>query len=139
MIVPVIVYKDIRPDSKKYVEAKNAELKLLSNSRKISNLIFSLDFYQAQPLGDKVRPSTYNIYFTDGESYIISDKQTVIADKTDTDDFKRVFHLHFNLKSQSYDRNHAYVLVITNGVDIPSETEFTIDISCADDFGFNFE
>ena len=41
LAVPVIAFKNIRASYKNYVEVKNAELKLLSESRKVSNLIFS--------------------------------------------------------------------------------------------------
>lgn len=37
MVVPVIAFKNLRTTSKKYVELSKAELKLLSESRKISN------------------------------------------------------------------------------------------------------
>lgn len=61
MTVPVIAFKNLRTSSQNYVEVKNAELALLSESRKISNLIFSLDFLQRQPVGDKIQPCTYTI------------------------------------------------------------------------------
>lgn len=63
LAVPVIAYKNLRTNSKNYVEVTDAELKLLSETRKITNLIFSLDFYQRQPVGDKVQPcSLYVVY-----------------------------------------------------------------------------
>ena len=65
--MPVIAFKNLRTSNKNYVEVKNAELKLLSESRKISNLIFSLEFHQRQPVGDKIQPCTYSIYMTDDE------------------------------------------------------------------------
>lgn len=65
MVVPVIAYKNLSTKSKKYVEVTNAELKLLSESRKVSNLMFALDFFQRQPIGDKVQPCAYTVYMTD--------------------------------------------------------------------------
>ena len=73
--MPVIAFKNLRTSNKNYVEVKNAELKLLSESRKISNLIFSLEFHQRQPVGDKIQPCTYSIYMTDDEGVVISDRQ----------------------------------------------------------------
>ena len=46
LCVPVIAFKNIRTSNKKYVEVANAELKLPSESRKVSNLLFFLDFFQ---------------------------------------------------------------------------------------------
>lgn len=137
MLVPVIVYKNLRSSSKKYVEVSNAELKLLSENRKVSNLLFSLDFFQRQPIGEKVQPCTYSIYMTDDEGKVISDRQTIIADRTSVNASERVFRVRLNLKAGSYDKNKVYRLVIANDTDIPQEVEFHIDIAFADDFGFD--
>lgn len=120
-----------------YVEVSNAELKLLSESRKVSNLLFSLDFYQRQPVGEKIQPCTYYIYMTDDEGVVISDRQTVIADRTSINASERVFRVRLNLKAGAYDKNKIYRLVIANDTDVPEEAEFHIDIAFADDFGFD--
>ena len=137
LCVPVIVFKNLRTSSKKYVEVSNAELKLLSESRKVSNLLFSLDFFQRQPVGDKVQPCAYTIYMTDDEGVPVSDRQTVIADRTSLNASERVFRVRFNLKAGAYDSKKIYRLVIANDTDMPEEVEFHIDIAFADDFGFN--
>ena len=136
LVVPVIAFKNLRTSNKNYVEVKNAELKLLSESRKISNLIFSLEFHQRQPVGDKIQPCTYSIYMTDDEGVVISDRQTVIADKTSDNAADRVFRVRFNLKARTYDKKKVYRLVIANEIDV-EEIEFHIDIAFADDFGFD--
>ena len=136
LVVPVIAFKNLRTTNKNYVEVKNAELKLLSESRKVSNLIFTLDFHQRQPVGDKIQPCTYSIYMTDDEGIVISDRQTVIADKTSANATDRVFHVRFNLKAGTYDKKKVYRLVIANNTDV-EEIEFRIDIAFADDFGFD--
>ena len=137
MVVPVIAFKNLRTTSKKYVEVSNAEIKLLSESRKVSNLLFSLDIFQRQPIGDKVQPCAYSIYMTDDEGVLISDRQTIIADRTSTNASERVFRVRFNLKAGAYDKNKIYRLVIANDTDVPEEVEFHIDIAFADDFGFD--
>ena len=136
LVVPVIAFKNLRTSNKKYVEVKNAELKLLSESRKISNLIFSLEFHQRQLVGDKVQPCTYSVYMTDDEGIVISDRKTIIADKTSDNAADRVFRVRFNLKAGTYDKKKVYHLVIANDIDV-EEIEFHIDIALADDFGFD--
>ena len=69
MCVPVISFRNVRTTSKNYVEVTDAELKLLSESRKISNLLFSLDFFQSQPVEDKIQPCTYTMYFIVNKFY----------------------------------------------------------------------
>ena len=100
--------------------------------------MFSLDLFQKQPVGDKIQPCTYSVYMTDDVGRQISDRQTVIADKTSDNAADRVFRVRINLKAGSYDRKKVYRLVITNDIDIPEEAEFQIDIAFADDFGFGF-
>ena len=116
LVVPVIAFKNLRTSNKNYVEVKNAELKLLSESRKISNLIFSLEFHQRQPVGDKIQPCTYSIYMTDDEGVVISDRQTVIADKTSDNAADRVFRVRFNLKAGTYDKKNVYQMCIRDSI-----------------------
>ncbi|WP_037284684.1 BREX-1 system phosphatase PglZ type A [Saccharibacillus sacchari] len=137
MVVPVIVYKGMRSGSKKYVEVQNPGLSLISESRKVSNLMFSLDFLQKQPIDDKVQVCNYSLHFTDESGVSVSDTQTVIADRTSDNASERVFRVRFTLKQMQFDRNKIYRLVIANNTDVPEETEFRIDIAFADDFGFD--
>ena len=138
MVVPVIVYKGVRAGSKKYVEVQNPGLKLISQSRKVSNLMFSLDFMQVQPIEDKVQPCSYKLYFTDDTGKPVSDFQSVIADRTSENASERVFRVRLTLKQMHFDRSKVYRLIISSDTDIPEEIEFSIDIAFADDFGFNF-
>lgn len=137
MVVPVIVYKGMRTGNKQYVEVQNPGLTLISESRKVSNLMFSLDFLQKQAVGDKVQPCNYTLHFTDDVGRPISDFQTVIADKMNGNASERVFRVRFTLKQMAFNRNKAYRLVIANETDVPEEVEFRIDIAFADDFGFD--
>ncbi|MGI1658239.1 MAG: BREX-1 system phosphatase PglZ type A [Desulfitobacterium sp.] len=137
MVVPVIVYKGMRTGYKRYVEVQNPGLSLISESRKVSNLIFSLDFLQKQPVGEKVQASSYTLHFTDEVGVPVSDTQTVIADRTSSNASERVFRVRFTLKQMKFNRNKIYRLVIANDTDVPEEVEFRIDIVFADDFGFD--
>ena len=66
---------------------------------------------------------------------VVSDRQTVIADKTSSNAAERVFRVRFNLKAGTYDKKKVYRLVIANDIDV-EEIEFHIDIAFADDFGW---
>jgi len=137
MVVPVIVYKGLRTGSKKYIEVQNPGLSLISESRKVSNLMFSLDFLQKQPVGDKVQPCNYILHIADEDGAPVSDFQSVIADRTSNNASDRVFRVRFTLKQAQYNKNKLYRLVIANDTDAPEEVEFRIDIAFADDFGFD--
>ena len=138
MVVPVIEFKNIRASSKKFVDVKKAELQLISQSRKVSNSIFSLDFYQKEPVSGKVSAATYEIYMADAAGKQVSDRKTIIADKTSNNGSDRVFRTRFTLKSVEFNKTETYYLTIvekgtTNVVD---RIEFTIDIAFVNDFDF---
>lgn len=144
MVVPVIDYHFLRNQSKQYqrnqkkYDTKPVEVKLLSATHKISNMIFSLNFYQKEPVGDNREAATYQLYFTDGNGKQISDIAKIIADKTSDDGQERTFRCQFNLKSLKYDNKGIYYLVITNedGL-VVSREEFQIDIAFAvEEFAF---
>ena len=144
MVVPLIEYHFLRNQSREYqknrskYDTKPVEIGLLSASRKISNMIFSLNFYQKEAVGGNREAATYQLYFTDSSGKPISDVQKVIADKTSNNSQERIFRCSFNLKSLKYSNTETYNLVIAdeNGLKVQSE-EFQIDIAFAvDEFDF---
>ena len=137
MVVPVVVYKGMRKEYKNYVEVRNPGLMLISESRKVANLMFSLDFLQKEAVGDKIQPCIYAVFFTDDEGAAVSDRQTVIADRSSANASERVFRVRFNLKAGAYDGKRIYRLVVANDTDAPEEVEFRIDVPFGGDFGFD--
>lgn len=145
LVVPIIAYHHLRNDSKKYLrnkdkyDTKPVSVSLLSANKKISNMIFSLNFYQVEAVGDNREKATYLLYFTDEEGNQISDTQKIIADKTSDNSQKRTFRCNFNLKSREYKKTKSYYLVIADetGLQAPQKEEFQIDIAFAvDEFDF---
>lgn len=144
IVVPVIEYHFLRNQSKEYkknkskYDTKPVEISLLSANRKISNMIFSLNFYQKDAVGGNREAATYQLYFTDSSGKAISDVQKIIADKTSDNGQERTFRCSFNLKSLKYSNTETYYLVIAdeNGLQMQRE-EFQIDIAFAvDEFDF---
>ena len=144
MVVPVIEYHFLRNQSKEYkrnkskYDTKPVELGLLSANRKISNMIFSLNFWQKDAVGGNREAATYQLYFTDRSGKQISDVQKIIADKTSENGQERTFRCGFNLKQLKFSNTETYYLVIAdeNGLQMQRE-EFQIDIAFAvDDFNF---
>lgn len=145
MVVPIIKYHYLRSDSKAYqknkskYDSKPVELVLLSASRKISNMIFSLNFYQKDAVSYNRSSATYLLYFVDSNGKQISDTIKIIADKTSDNGQDRTFRCSFNLKSLKYDNRASYYLVIADetGLQMSQKEEFQIDIAFAvDDFDF---
>ena len=137
-VVPVIEFKNKRPGSKNFVDMKKAELQLLSQTRKISNSMFTLNFYQKEPVGGKVSPAVYEIYLTDISGHVISDRQTVIADKTSENNNERTFRVSFTLKGLAFSKTETYSLLIREketGL-VTDRVGFNIDIAFTNDFDF---
>ena len=144
MVVPVIDYHYMRNDSKEYqrnkskYDTKPVEVTLLTPTRKICNMLFSLNFYQKQPVGGNREAATYQLYFTDSNGKVISDTVKLIADKTSDNEQERIIRNNFNLKSLKYSNTEKYYLVIAdeNGLQVQRE-EFQIDIAFAtEEFDF---
>lgn len=145
MVVPVIEYQHLRSSTKAYqrnkdqIDTKPVALHLLSANRKICNLIFSLNFFQTEPVGGNREAATYSMYFVDAGDNQISDVCRVIADKTSLDGQERTFRCSFNLRSQKYSKLDSYYLVIADesGVQPLVKEVFQIDIAFAfEEFDF---
>ncbi|NLZ36697.1 MAG: BREX-1 system phosphatase PglZ type A [Clostridiales bacterium] len=146
MVVPVIEYRFLRNENKLYqknkakYDTKPVTVSLLSAGRKISNMIFSLSFYQKEPVGDNRSAATYLLYFVDASGKQISDMCKIIADKTGADSQDRTFRCNFNLKSLKYSNLESYYLMIADetGLQMPQREEFRIDIAFAvEEFDFS--
>ena len=145
MVVPVLEFQFLRNSYKAYqrnrdkIDTKPVTVSLLSASRKISNMIFSLNFYQKEAVGGNREAARYLVYFVDENGQKISDTGTIIADKTSDSAQERTFRCNFSLRSQKYSNRQTYFLVIADesGLQAPVKEEFQIDIAFAvDDFNF---
>lgn len=136
--VPVIAFKNIKPTSKHFVDTKKVALNLLSRTRKIANNIFFLEFYQPEAVSGKTIPATYELYICDNMSSIVSDVQTIIADKTTDNVQERVTRIRFTLKGKEFSSTDPYYLNIVDkdSGEVKDHIEFSIKIAFANDFGF---
>ena len=145
MVVPVIKYRYLRTGYKSYIQNKDkidvkpVTISLLSSSRKISNKIFNLRFYQKEAVANNYVSCTYDVFITDADGQAVSDKQKIIADRTSENTKDREFKCTFNLKPIKFSSHELYYLVIQDekGLQIPVKEEFQIDIPMAfDEFDF---
>lgn len=144
-VVPLIKYRHLRNDNKEYqrnrdkYDVKPVDLNILSTSRKISNMIFNLSFYQSEMLSANREAANFTLYFADDYGEKVSDEVRIIADKNTENEQDRVFNVTFNLKAGKYDNKETYYLFIfeeSNQI-LPKKIEFVIDIPFAtDDFDF---
>lgn len=146
MVVPVVDYQFLRNTSKFYqrnrerYDTKPVTISLLSSMRKISNMIFNLDFYQKEAVGDNRSVCGYQVYFADAHGRQVSNVVRIIADRISDNGQERIFRCGFHLKSMKFSKQDSYYLVIVDedGLQVPQRVEFQVDIAfdLADEFKF---
>lgn len=138
MIIPLIKFKNMRSDSKGFRSTNKVTLQLLSQTRRISNTLVRLDFFQPEIVGGKTLPNEFELFFSDENGRLISDVQLIIADSSSNDVKMRTFRKQFLMKSLTYKRDVKYYLNIQdrNSGNLSERIEFSINIAFTDDFGF---
>ena len=138
LVVPVVSFKNIRSSYKKSIKAEKVKVKLTNEVRKITNSIFTLNFFQTEKINEKITSSTLEVYMMDTEKNIISNIETMIADLDNDRPEERVLKLKLTLKAMNYDRNKKYYLIIKDketGI-VLEEIPFVINLGIASDFDF---
>ena len=138
MVIPLISYKNLKSDSKHFVAIEKTKIALLSQIHKISNSLFSLEFFQTEAVKDKMQANKILAYFADEKGLVISDKKLIIADNVSSDINERKLKLNFVLKNQTYKKSEKYFLVLEEQNDklnyIYEKHEFEINILFSSDF-----
>ncbi|MBU5425119.1 BREX-1 system phosphatase PglZ type A [Tissierella pigra] len=137
IMIPVIKYKNIR---KEEFKSSKVEVKLTNISRKITNRITYLEFFQSSKVEDKKIPITLKLYFVDEEGNRISNENIIIADSRSSKPEDRTFREKFTLKDQTYDKSKKYYLIMEDENEtvekIYDRVPFIIDLAITNDFGF---
>lgn len=137
MLIPVIEVTTKTGKLKK--EMQPATISLVSILNKVTNLITSLDFMQAEPVGDEISAGTYKIFFVDGDGNKVSSESVLVADSKETDAQKRITRLKFRFKDMQYNPTERFYLVAyeeANEYTPVLQREIRIDMAFANDFGF---
>lgn len=138
IVVPLIQFKNIRSGQKHSREIVKVDVKLTNTTRKITNSLFNLTFFQTEKVEDKRVPRTVKIYMADENEAVISNEKTLICDRTTDKPEERAFRMQFVLKQVPYDKNKNYYLIIkdieTNV--IVEQIPFTINLGIVSDFDF---
>ncbi len=137
IVIPVIKFKNIRKDEFK---SSKVEVKLTNISRKITNRITYLEFFQTDKVEDKKLPIRLKLYFLDEMGNRISNENIIIADSRSSQPNDRTYREKFTLKDQSYNKTKKYYLVMEDEEEtvekIYEKVPFMIDLAIMNDFGF---
>ncbi|MFJ7848154.1 BREX-1 system phosphatase PglZ type A [Peribacillus sp. NPDC097224] len=138
VVVPLLAFKNKRAGQKGSQAIQKIDIRLTSTTRKITNSIFNLDFFQTEKVGDKVIARTVIIYMADSEGNVLSNEETIIGDRAFDNPAERTFRIQLVLKSISYDRNKTYYLIVKDtetGV-VTEKVPFSINLGIVSDFDF---
>ena len=141
LVVPVIGYRRLSASSKEFVDTQTAQLRVLSESRRVTNSLFGIKLMQDEAAAGKVLPCEYELVFTDETGNEVSDVVRVHADMTSPNPQDRVTEARFTLKTGvSFGSGSSHLLVCRDaqsGKIVWRET-YTIAVSFAPvaDFGF---
>ncbi|EJO5347327.1 BREX-1 system phosphatase PglZ type A [Clostridium botulinum] len=138
IVVPVIKFKNDRSSSS-INDIRKANISLTSITRKITNIITYLEFFQEEKIQDKVIEQRIKCYFEDEDGNRISNENIIIGDSTSENPLERTYREKFVLKSMVYDKTKQYFLVMEDDDDLNRMCEripYTIDIAIVDEFGF---
>ncbi|ABB14281.1 BREX-1 system phosphatase PglZ type A [Carboxydothermus hydrogenoformans] len=139
IVIPVIYFKNERGKSAKDVQ--KVRVTLLSLTRKITNTITYLEFFQTEKVGDKMVPCRLKVYFADEDGNRVSNENIIIADSKSENPEERKFREKFVLKNMKYDKTKKYYLILEDEEEtvenIYDRIPFTIDLAITnEDFGF---
>jgi uncharacterized protein (TIGR02687 family) len=138
IVVPLIKYKNIRRGQANSREIVKVDIKLTNTTRKITNSLFHLSFFQTEKVEEKVVPRTVMLYMADEDGNVISNEETIIGDRTSENPEERTFKLRFALKTITYDKNKHYYLTmkdIETGI-VLEKIPFNINLGIVSDFDF---
>ncbi|MCD5414446.1 MAG: BREX-1 system phosphatase PglZ type A [Clostridiales bacterium] len=137
MVVPVIEYFDKRSDVYK---AKKVEVELTSITRKLTNRITHLEFFQTKSVSEKKLPLNVKIFLADSNGKRVSNEVMIIADSNSSVPENRTFKGKFVLRNLGYKKEDTYYLVFEDDEEninpIIKKIPFYIDLAIGDDFGF---
>lgn len=138
VVVPLIHYKNKTSGQIGAIRPEKTQIRMTNTSRKITNNIFTLDFFQTERVGGKIVPCSVNVYLVNENSEIISNEEILLGDKTSEKPEDRNMRIQFILKQGNYDRNKNYYLIIK---DIETNVEyekikFSISLGIESDFDF---
>lgn len=136
VVIPLITFKNRRTTQKGAETVEKVNVELTSRTRSITNKLFTLQFFQSEKVKNKNIARTVNIYMEDENGNIISNIETIIANKINENSEERMFSKQFALETMEFDRKKDYFLVIkdTETNQYTAKIPFKINLGIVNDF-----
>ena len=141
LCVPVLSFRRVRSGSKSFQDTEPATIRVLSESRRVTNSLFTVNLLQDEPATGKVLPCEYELVFVDSSGNEVSDVVKAHADLASDNPQDRVIKARFSLKGGcAFSSKDAYYLIARDkhsGAQVWRE-QYRIEVAFApvDDFGW---
>ena len=141
LCVPVLTFCRVRSGAKGFQDTEPATVRVLSESRRVTNSLFTVNLLQDEPATGKVLPCEYELVFVDSSGNEVSDVVKAHADLTSKNPQDRVIKVRFSLKGGcAFSSKDAYYLIARekqSGAQVWRE-QYRIEVAFApvDDFGW---
>lgn len=138
IVVPLILYKNKVSGQIGAIRPEKTKIKLTNTIRRITNSIFTLNFFQTEKVGGKITPCSVKVYMVDDNEEIISNEEILLGDKVSDNPEDRTMSIRFILKPLEYARNKEYYLIIKDAeTNVEYERMyFNINLGMESDFDF---
>ncbi|WP_088049433.1 BREX-1 system phosphatase PglZ type A [Virgibacillus dakarensis] len=135
IVVPLITFKNDRSKSSANAVSK-VDVKLTTPTRKITNTVTYLEFFQMDKVAEKMLPRRLKLYFVDEAGNRISNENIIIAETTSSQATERTSREKFVFRAKAYDKRGTYYLILedeeTKTDPVYERYAFTIDIALGD-------
>jgi hypothetical protein len=139
IVIPLVHYKNDRKKDESKLVSK-VDVRLTNTQHRITNSIFTLDFFQTEIVAEKKIPRSLKLYFTDEAGEKISSETSLLADRTSEKPGDRTFKVSFNLKGRNYNPADKYYLVLEDTEEsvnkVYDRIPYTISLGIVNDFDF---
>ncbi len=120
IVIPVLQYTHARKQSQKAKETQKVDLTLTNTNKKITNNIFTLNFFQTEKISSKMLPRLLRVSLWDQEGKAVSTEEILHADRDSDQADNRTFTIR--LKLMTGVKNGKYQLRL-----IDDETQMEYD------------
>jgi hypothetical protein len=128
VVIPLIKFKSDKNSSKSR-GAKKVNVGLTSLSKRLTNVITHLSFFQYEVVEEKVLPIRLKAYFIDDNGERISNENIIIAESTSINPEDRTYKEKFTLKNMQYDKTKEYYLVLEDEEEMVNNSHAKIPFS----------
>ncbi len=111
IMIPVLHYTHARKESRKAKETQKAEVKLTNTTKKITNNIFTLQFFQTEKISPKMLPRKLRVSLWDEEGKKVSTEEIIHADRESDRPEDRTFSIRLKLLSGIQNGKYALRLI----------------------------